>query len=60
MKNIDVRMMITENGLRYKDVAKEIGISREWLSKLLRFTLTPDNKIRIMEAIDRLMKGSDQ
>ena len=59
MKNIDIRVLVSENRLKYKDIAEEVGISPEWLSHLLRFTLTPENKIRIMEAIDRLMKGSD-
>ena len=59
MKNVDIRMMVSESKLKYKDVAKEIGISPEWLSRLLRFTLSPENKLRITEAIDRLKEGSD-
>ena len=57
MNNLDIRMLVSENGLKYKDVAKELNISREWLSRLMRNTLTIDNKVRIMEAIEKLTKG---
>lgn len=60
MKNLDVRMMVSENGLKYKDVAAEMNISPEWLSRLLRNELTPENKIRVMRAIDSLLEGADQ
>lgn len=54
MNNLDIRLLVLNNGLRYKDIAKQLGISREWLSKLLRKELSSDNKIRIMRAIGRL------
>jgi len=57
VNNLDIRMLVSENGLKYKDVAKELNISREWLSRLMRNTLTIDNKVRIMEAIEKLTKG---
>lgn len=60
MNNLDIRMLVSENGLKYKDIAKELNISREWLSRLLRNDLTPENKIRIMGAIERLKKGVEQ
>lgn len=59
MKNIEIRMLVSENKLKYKDIAKEIGIKPEWLSRLLRFTLSPENKLRIMEAIEKLTKEAD-
>ena len=59
MKNLDVRMIISENGLRYKDVAKEVGITPEHFSRLLRFTLSPENKSRIVKAIQKLKEGSE-
>lgn len=57
MKNLDIRMLVSENGLKYRDIAKELNISREWLSRLMRNTLTIDNKVRIMGAIEKLTKG---
>jgi len=50
-------MLVSENGLKYRDIAKELNISREWLSRLMRNTLTIDNKVRIMGAIEKLTKG---
>lgn len=59
MKNLDIRMMVSENGLKYKDVAAEMNVSPEWLSRLLKNDLTPENKIRVMRAVERLTKGAD-
>ena len=57
MKNLDIRMLISDSGLRHKDIADEMNITPEWLSRLLRNDLTPENKIRIMTAVERLTKG---
>jgi len=57
VNNLDIRMLVSENGLKYKDIAKELNISREWLSRLMKDDLTIDNKVRIMGAIERLTKG---
>lgn len=60
MKNLDIRLLVSDNNLKYKDIADELYITPEWLSKLMRHTLTTDNKIRILKAIDRLKKdGGD-
>ena len=60
VKNLDIRMLVSDHGLKYKDVADELNITPEWLSRLLRNDLTPENKIRIMGAIERLKKGVEQ
>lgn len=60
MNNLDIRMLVSENGLKYKDIAKELNISREWLSRLMKDDLTIDNKVRIMGAIERLQRGAEQ
>ena len=57
MKNLDIRMLVSDKGLKYKDIADEMNVSPEWLSRLMRNKLTIDNKVRIMEAIERLTKG---
>lgn len=54
MKNIDVRVAISDSGLRHKDIAKEMGISPEWFSRLLRNELSPENWIRVTQAIERM------
>lgn len=54
MKNIDIRIAISDNGLLYKDVAREIGVSPEWFSRLLKNDLSPENWIRISNAIERM------
>ena len=59
VKNLDIRMLVSENGLKYKDIAKSLGISREWLCRLMRSDLSVDNKVRIMGAIERLTRGAE-
>jgi ribosome-binding protein aMBF1 (putative translation factor) len=59
VKNLDIRMLVSDHGLKYKDLADEMNITPEWLSRLLRYNLTPENKIRIMGAIERLTKGAE-
>ncbi len=54
MENLDIRVMVTRLGLTYKEIAQEIGISRYYLSRIMRKPLSPENSIRILTAIDRL------
>jgi len=54
MTNIDVRIAVSESGLTYRAIAKKMGISHEWLSRLMRHTLSPDNKERILSAVKEL------
>lgn len=54
MKNLDVRILVSESGLKYKAIADQMGISAEWLSKLMKYTLTAENKARIIAAINKL------
>lgn len=55
MNNLDIRILVSDNGLKYKDIADEMNITPEWLSKLMRHALTADNKIRIYHAINALI-----
>ena len=59
MKNIDVRVLVSESGVTYKAIAAELGITPEWLSRLMRFTLTAENKARITEAVEKLKGETD-
>lgn len=57
MRNIDVRVIVSEAGLTYKRIAEQMGVSRGWLSNLMRYDLTPENHDRIMKAIRELKSG---
>lgn len=59
MENIDVRAAVLESGLKYKAIAYEMGISPEWLSKLMKKPLSADNKNRILYAINALKNKRD-
>lgn len=51
----DIRLKVFMNGLKYVDIAKEMGIGNVWLSRVLAKPLTPTMEKRIDEAIDSLM-----
>lgn len=57
MKNIDIRTMVYDSGIHYKDIAEEMGISPEWMSRLMKEELSHKNKIRIIDAIEKV-KGA--
>ena len=59
MNNIDVRVAVAESGFTYRKIAEEIGISPEWLSRLMRHELSDENKKRILKSIDSL-KNTDK
>ena len=54
MENLDVRLLVSENHIRYKDIAKKMGISPVWLSTQLRYELSLVTKERIIQAIEEL------
>ena len=56
MRNLDIRVMVSESGLKYTEIAKHRGISRIWLSNLMRYELTPENRSNILKAIRALNK----
>ena len=60
MENLEIRLLVSEKGLKYIDIAKQMGISRVWLSNLMRHRLTIDNKVRILEAIANLAENIDK
>lgn len=60
MRNLDIRVMVSESGLRYIDIAKQMGISRVWLSNLMRYELTTENREKILKAIRELKGERDQ
>jgi len=46
--------MVSENRIRYKDIAEKIGISATWLSTQMRHDLSPVMRERIIKAIMEL------
>ncbi len=58
MKNLEIRLLVSGNGLKYKDIADEMNITRQHLSRLMRNDLSIDNKVRIIGAIERLQRGA--
>lgn len=59
MNNLDIRLMVAESGIKYKDIAKKIGISATYLSTLMRYELTPVMRDRIVRAIEELKDDRD-
>ena len=59
MKNLDIRIMVSENHIRYKDIAKKLKISHTYLSTLMRYELTPVMRERIIKAIMELKDDRD-
>lgn len=57
--NLDIREMVHDKGIAYKDIADKIGVSPEWLSRLMKIPLSPQNKDRILNAIEVLEKTDD-
>ena len=60
MRNLDIRVMVSESGLKYTDIARQMGISRQYLSLLMRYDLTIPNREKILRAIRELKEESDQ
>lgn len=56
MCNNDIREKIKFAGVRYWQVAGELGVSDGNFSRMLRRELPDDKKTQILEAIDRLTK----
>lgn len=56
MNNIDIRNAIKRARLFGWEVAQELGISESYFSRKLRKELPPEEKERILAAIDRLAK----
>lgn len=47
-------MLVAESRLKYKDIAKYIGTTPEYLSRCMRYKLKPKMYMRIMTAIHDL------
>lgn len=59
MKNLDIRIMVSESGIRYQDIAEKMGIGRVWLSKLMSRELSPERRQQIKQAVMELKDDRD-
>jgi transcriptional regulator with XRE-family HTH domain len=50
--NIDVKKYIAEKGYTQKQIAKKLGITPEWFSRMLKNELADEEKQAVMMAID--------
>ena len=50
--NIDIKKYIAEKGYTQAQAADKLGISQEWMSKMLRIELTDIEKEALKKAID--------
>lgn len=60
MQNLDIRVLVSDSGLRYQDIAAQMGISKWWLSKLMNRELSKENRSRVMKAIMELKDGDQR
>lgn len=54
MNNLDVRIFIKDSGLLFKEVAEQMGVSRVYLSRVLKNELKPEMRDRILKAVNEL------
>ena len=54
MKNSDIRVCAIEHGVRMWELADQLGISPETLSRKLRRELEPAEKERMIQAIQTI------
>lgn len=54
MENLDIRLLVRDSGLTYRQIAKALGITHWYLSKLMGKPLSVKNRIRILDAIGEL------
>lgn len=57
MNNLEIRLAIKSARLFSYEIAAELGLSETSFSRKLRKELPPEEKEKILAAIDRLTKG---
>lgn len=51
-ENMEIRTMVFQRGITYRELAKRMGITPEWLSRVMAKGLTKSMRERITNAID--------
>ncbi len=54
MENLEIRLLVSSNKLKYTNIADALGITRQHLCRLMRYPLSASNRVRILTAIERL------
>lgn len=54
MENLDIRLMVSESGMTYRDIARAMGIGANYLSRIMRKPLSQYHRERILKAIGDL------
>lgn len=58
LSNLEIRKLVIDSGVQYKDIAKKLGMSREWLSRCMRNQLSQAMEESIRIAIDELKSSA--
>lgn len=59
MENLEIRLIVSDMKLTYREIAKQIGICPEHLSRCMRHPLKPQMESRIISAIESLRGDKD-
>lgn len=59
MENVEVRAAYMSKGIKQWQVAAELGLSETHFSRKLRYRLPPEEKERVLAAIEKLTKAVD-
>lgn len=59
VKNLDIRMLVSDKRITYRAIADRMGITHTHLSRLMREELKPMQRERILAAISYLDEGKE-
>ena len=59
MRNIDLRIRISEAGLKFKDIAQALEITPEYFSRLMAKPLSKKHREQVETAIAILERGKE-
>lgn len=60
MKNLDIRITVADKGLTYRQIAKVMGVTPVYLSRVMAKELKPSMRTRILNAIDELERVAEK
>ncbi len=56
-ENLDIRILAHAYGIQLQEIARKMGISREYFSRCLARKLKPEMRRRILSAVQELRGG---
>lgn len=60
LENIDIRLVMSECGFKYRDLAKVMGVGANYLSRIMRNPLSNYHREKILQAIEKLKDNERQ